>query len=496
MKLKYIIAFFPALLALSSCDLNEDTSGFSTSGNFYKTHSQCVAALNSCYMPLKSLYTGTMMIATEGATDLAYSRSATQDSDLDISPVKPRFGADVWQQCYLGIRYCNGAIAGIRDADIDDDDTKFNLLAEGMIMRAFYYWLLTSFFGDVPYYTDDVCDEATLHRISRLPRMSAIDTRNTLIEELYSFVPDMEQVRSSEVEENRAAAAMGWMLIAKMAAWNERWDDVLDACTQLESIYGDIGSYPLEDIPFRYKNTPESIFEIQHTYTAGGLVYTSTVACMCMPYPKSGSFYAGVDIPELGSNCTSWAPMQANNITVNDLFIVEEGDLRRDMCIVRGWNGVDFPDLSVSTAYFGPKFWCPNMQSNYDSNNYKVFRYADAILLKAEAYASKKEDMDIALEYLNKTRLRAGLEPFTRRSWAHITEEIRRERGRELFGEFQRKFDLVRWGIWYNATYANSRKSKLLENILPCHEYYPIPDTQVTYSGYVLDNNAYKAYGL
>ena len=69
-------------------------------------------------------------------------------------------------------------------------------------------------------------------------------------------------------------------------------------------------------------------------------------------------------------------------------------------------------------------------------------------------------------------------------------DEIQKERGRELIDEFQRKFDLVRWGIWYTQTYENTGSSSLKENIRPCHEYYPIPDTQVVYSGYALDNKA------
>ena len=120
------------------------------------------------------------------------------------------------------------------------------------------------------------------------PRMSAVDTRDYLIKELQECVPGMEQIRSSEVDDNRSGAAMGWMLIAKMAMWNKEWDTALAALENLEKIYGDLMQYPLEDIPFRYKNTPESIFEIQHTYTAGGLNYSSNVACICMPYPRTG----------------------------------------------------------------------------------------------------------------------------------------------------------------------------------------------------------------
>ena len=85
MKTKYILLILTAWIT-ASCSLQEDTEGFSTPGDFYKTKTQCQSAVNSCYIPLKNLYTYKMMIATEGVTDLMYIASGTQDAQLDISP--------------------------------------------------------------------------------------------------------------------------------------------------------------------------------------------------------------------------------------------------------------------------------------------------------------------------------------------------------------------------------------------------------------------------
>ena len=93
-------------------------------------------------------------------------------------------------------------------------------------------------------------------------------------------------------------------------------------------------------------------------------------------------------------------------------------------------------------------------------------------------------------------RGRAGSDLYEVTKWDKAEEELYNERARELFGEFQRKYDLVRWGIWYERVKEYSDFEKLKETIKPCHEFLPIPDKQVIYSDYALDNDAYKKYGL
>ena len=115
--------------------------------------------------------------------------------------------------------------------------------------------------------------------------------------------------------------------------------------------------------------------------------------------------------------------------------------------------------------------------------------------MKAEALLNLNR-CDEACNYLNITRTSAALGQVTyagvASSKVSLMEEIRKERARELVGEFQRKFDLVRWNIWYERTKMYNESTSLQSNIREYHRYWPIPADQVSYSGGALDNNEYK----
>ena len=483
-----------SLVSVLSCScLMEDTSGVVSPDIFFKTLEQCQASVNSNYIPLKSIYSFRYMIAVEGVTDLAAAKGSAQvDARLLISPASSGIGSSIWNNCYIGVRNTTCSIYGIENSSLDAEET-FRPLCEAKILRAYYYYILTSFFGDVPFYKNYVKTVADLEKVATLPRMSAVETRKALCDELLEIAPKMEQIPTCKEKGHRCGAAMAWMLIAKMSMWNEDWETALDALKKLEAIYGDLAQYPIEDIMFRNKNTRESIFEIQHQYEKGGINYSSNCASACMPYPRAVDTYTfdGVDIPELGSECTAWSPLRPNGYMKSNVMPSSVSDARRDINMVSSWGEHKF-----STTWMGPKFWCPNMYTSHDSNNYKVFRYADAVLMMSECYCEMGKFPE-SIMYLDQVRTRAGLSSYgSFKNIAKLRDEIRKERARELVGEFQRKYDLVRWGIWYSFTAQYNTYTDILENIRPCHEYYPIPDQQVVASGYNLDNNEYKKYGL
>ena len=106
--------------------------------------------------------------------------------------------------------------------------------------------------------------------------------------------------------------------------------------------------------------------------------------------------------------------------------------------------------------------------------NYKVIRYADVLLMAAEAHNRKSSPNDAkALEYLNLVRTRVGM-PSISSNGSNLTEDIWNERRSELSGEGLRFFDLVRTG----------KASTEIDNFVPGkHELFPIPQVEIDLAG-------------
>ncbi len=579
--IKYTLLSLAALV-FTACNLEEDKSSFVDHTTFYENVMQCRAAVNSCYNSMKPIFTANYMMAVEGCTDLWYCTSSTVDAILDVSPAKPQMGKNVWQYGYQGVMRCNECIDCILASNVEEEK-KMSLVAEAVVLRAFYYYILTSFFGDVPYYTERVSDIATLEKVRRLPRRDANEIRQELFDDINNYIQYLPQQRTCEDKEARAGAALGYMLMAKFMMWNQQWTEALDPLHKLEEFYGDLQQYPLHEIMWRYKNVPEGIFELQLNYAPDGVQYYGNVACIMMPPHQGNAMFNGVYMSGYGDTMPSWASLRANNYLgiFRPAYSKTPGDVKKeeqsgyaqtgiynplpltydDNDVDADLNGIKdnvfftsdqyryYVKLDVEAAttgkfsdgrvvdkriqyklglgnynvneiegndklepnqkrytfeyvrqwgvpWPGPQFWCPDITSTYDGNNYRLFRYADAILMLAECYCELGNDVE-ALKYLNMVKQRAGIAAYENfSSFEELTIEIRTERGRELAGEFMRKYDLVRWGIWYEQTYNYTNYAKLKDKMKPCHRYYPIPDTQCGLSGGALTNDEYTADGM
>lgn len=544
---KTFIIYLAILATFSSCSLKEDPTSFSEADEYYDTLTKCQTGVNSLYTNVRAMLNGTGMFqTTECASDLMIMNlSSAQNAILDISPAKPGFASNLWQGCYTGIMKANNIIyyidKGVETEKFGETEA-LELKGEAIVLRAFFYYLLTSAFGDVPYYEERVTDENRLY-ITSLPRMSATASRDSLITQLQTLIftkadggmEAFELKRSYDGNHsNRMGAAAGLIIAAKFCMWNERWEDAIKVMSYLEDIYGHYAEnpskfgldYPLTDIPYSQKYTRESIFEISNTYEAYGMQSVGNLAAYAMPSKGTGDKYDGVYIPELGEKAVISIQMRPTTWYFQTIMPYSSSDKRsgeysNESKEPRGgsgnlawrWKGYD-SDTTARTAdnqvvkwfnscsngsvrpWLGNKFWCYGMNSSSDFNNYKIFRYADVCLMLAEAHLNLGAYKEAA-DYLNITRTRAGLLPaidlmYVGGSQESLMEEIRMERARELFGEYQRKFDLVRWGIWYERTMAFNDGKYIKGYIRPCHRYLPIPEDQVTFSGGALHNEEYN----
>lgn len=575
---RIFFSVFATVSLLCSCSLDEKVISDSTLETFYKTPQECLLGLNSCYTSIRSILNNSSYFTmSECQSDLMYLKNIDQkDATLQISPAMPQFGATIWQYAYFGIMKANSVEAAVRRASFSDKE-KAPLIAEAVVLRSLFYYILTINFGDVPFYEEEVTGDNN-SRIATLPRMSASDTRNTLIAELDWWIVqqkalDMKRTNDSgNAQRYRLGAAVGLMLAGKMCMWEERWTDAITYFGLLEDIYGkgagnpagSLDRYPLSDIPFGNIQTQESILEISNLKVDFGLSLTGTLASMCTPvrqisttegeeeddddpeesetagFDTETDIYNGIGIPELGSYARTRTPVRPTYRFYKYLMPYTSTDKRLAQYDVMGkkiegaggylaWGWVGYApgdDRSVTEPkfrmfgnmkyynrpYLGNKFWCFGMRYAQDSNSYKFFRYGGVLIALAECWVMKG-DIGKACEYLNEVRRRAGLDPLDALAFTEekMLEAVRDESARELFGECQRKHDLVRWGLWYeyvlkynagpvnpddNYKESGENNTIMMRNLRPCHRYYPIPDEQITYSGGALDNKEYNAYGL
>lgn len=494
------------VISLNSCEnvLEEKPRSFVLPEHYFSNKAECTAAVNYVYSVSYGFYRVALLYVTDLTTDLAYFNGHTDPAVyFALSPSSPGTSAvAIWTHGYRGVVHANNVLSRLEKAPIDNE-TKGRLMGETSFLRAFYYYILTSSFGDVPFFFDTVMTFEDQDRIKNIPRMDAIETRKTLIADLSQYV-DSLPVKQPTESNQRVTRQAAYMLLAKMEMFNNNFEAAIPYLERVREIYGKLTeqSYPLTDTYLSKDNTPESIFEIQYIYDATGIKKNSGIANYMTPSTTAGTgIFDGVSIPFIGTTASISGSAFPTDYFINLFTKISAGldpkynrmDPRREIILGYGYDGNIFNRvLRGEKPWFGIKFWCPNMINTADGHNPRVFRYADAVLMLAECYNEIGEQSD-ALELLEEVRTRAGYTTFfSSTDYKQIQQEIREERARELMGDFQRRFDLVRWGIFYDQVRSNADIPLIRNNIKPYHKYLPIPDTEVLRTNGVLTNDEYQ----
>ncbi|MEO1009695.1 MAG: RagB/SusD family nutrient uptake outer membrane protein [Bacteroidota bacterium] len=396
-----------------------------SAAGFFETEADIEQGVVSAYDALQEQgqYGFNFMFLMEIRADDAFVESPTNSNgaqgDMDLFQVSPdNFRIrDSWNGCYNGIQRCNVVLNRI-DAVEMEATLKNTRISEVKFVRALTYFNLVRLWGNVPLVLDETEDPFDAFTIGRAP---VAEVYGQIIADLNDAVSNLPQANDIG-RANRGAAQT---LLGKVHLTLGNWEEV---STVLQQVSGfSLQPNFADNFGIANENGIESIFEVQFRAGNGeGSLYPNQVA----PVGSGEELLNGI------------GNQRGENIPSNALFdSFEPGDLRRDVSI-----GV----LSDGTTKYANKLIDIPILDNDSDLNIIVFRYADVLLMLAEALNEQAYTPDgEAFNLLNQIRNRAGLPSLTSANLpdqASFRDAVLEERRHEFVSENQRWFDLVRTG--------------------------------------------------
>ncbi len=478
MKISHIkiILIGLALFFLSACtdDFIESREPVYSidSENFFNSENDYLRGLIGAYDLLQASYINVMLGEIASDNTLSGGESPTdvigiqQIDDMIHTPVNEQL-RDIWNWMFAGVNRANYLL---EFKDKTDFEGKEIIIAEARFLRAYYNFELVKWFGPIPLKIDQrfqVGDETAIPR-------SPVEDVYALIEQDLQFAVANLTYNAPQV--GRATKGSAEALLGKVYLYQDKFP-------QAASVLGDListGQFSLLDdyddiFEAVGENSSESVFEVQYTDQQG-----AGFGCLQCSEGNVAVGFNGIrnyNGPVFDSGFSFNVPTQE----AYDAF--ENGDIRRDIAILNidAWaaqTGATFGIGNKHTGFFNRKYIARKGDLNLgdqnltNPNNYRAIRYADVLLMAAEAYNRSGLDDGRARTYLNLVRDRAGLGDVTV-SGSALTDAILRERRVELVGEGHRFFDLVRTGRAANA----------IDGFVPGkHEVFPLPIEEIQFS--------------
>ena len=416
----------------------------------------------------------------ESATDSPYIQ---QIDDMIHSAVGQGDGGlrTMWQWMYEAVNRCNYIM---EFKDKTDFPNKTSVIAQTRFLRAYYNFILVKWWGDVPMLVDKRIRLGNQYTIDRTPKAEVY----ALIEQDLIFAADNLPYVQSQA--GRATKGAAEALLGKAYLYQDKF---ADAATVLESLINN-GPHRLltpTEYPNMFErdweNNIESVFEVQYSDVDGG----SFDCFQCLEGNYASYFNGPRGFVDSTGKFDAGYSFNVPTQEVVDAF--ETGDLRLETSILDIEQYIiDNPGSSYAadqgyeqTGYFNRKIMARKGDLNMadaaltNPDNYRAIRYADVLLMAAEALNRGSISDARALGYLNEVRNRALLADAAS-SGTNLTNDIYKERRVELVGEGHRFFDLVRTG----------RAAAEIDGFqVGKHELFPIPIEEIVLSGNRWDNN-------
>lgn len=502
MKKIYILLAALALSA-SSCKrdfidlLPEDSLAPST---FYQTDAQLQAAALATYVPLRDVLVNDYFTSEMHADNTHYQPSP---GNRGTAYIYRESGADwnndanndyinsVYYHCYTGISRANILIGHLAGAQKATDAGKNKAEGQAKFLRALYYFKLVRLFGGVPLHLTEVtkADEAFL------PRASVDEVYAQIIADATDAIAKLEPPKMPQ-QTGEATKGSATVLLADVFVTLKRYGEAEILLNTLPAMAYSLvlDGYAKVFNPAN-KNGRESMFEVQYLAAEGNNNQPNPLPFQFLPRSTNTTNIIGA--PNVNTSSSGgW------NKPVPDLIeTFEPGDKRLDVAIgvAEGTYDANYlMTISANKSILGytpaagkigypyiKKFLFPAVVagSNNTSTNWPIYRYAEALLLLAEAL---NEQGKSPLTPLNDVRSRAGLNDITETNKETLRDIIFHERRVELAFENKRFHDLQRnpKGLAIMQAYATKAKatypllSPTAFDIQPYKFLMPIPQSE------------------
>ncbi|MDP6921386.1 MAG: RagB/SusD family nutrient uptake outer membrane protein [Lutibacter sp.] len=372
----------------------------------------------------------------------------------------------IWRTLYEGVNRANYLE---ENKDKLEFAGKSSLYGEVYFLRAYFYFELVKFFGDVPLFTEA---RLTAGDSGTLERTSAAEVYTQIEADLLNAISTLP---SSQAQKGRATKYAAHALLGKVYLYQDKFTEAAATLEPVVGVYSLLSDYGSQFLKAG-ENGPESVFEVQHTNTSNWWDW----GCATCGEGNFGIIHNGPRAFSGPDYASGWS----FNVPTSDLYAsFDAADTRRDASVLdivafAEATGASYAEGYEHTGYFNNKYIPRAGESGAQTelnylNNYRAIRYADVLLMAAEANVrAASPDVAKAQGYLDMVRDRAFGDTSHR---VTATEEaIWDERNFELSMEGHRFFDLVRTGQ-AAAKISGFQAGK--------HEVFPIPQQEIDISG-------------
>jgi hypothetical protein len=365
----------------------------------------------------------------------------------------------LWGAFWRSINYANTMLDRLPDMDIDEE-VKKRITGEAHAIRAMVYFYLVNWFGGMPEIT------TTLETPMEIPRQS-VESNYTLIEndllEAARLLPEKsELVSMGEQDYGRLSRGAALSLLSRAYLQQEKWAECASSTQEVISS----GEYALES-------------DYMNIFALSNEGFLNKEVIWVLP------FIAGTS-PVVEANVLQVYLWRAPEISDYNIYYEWNGDIRVTSTFFSSFESGDKRKQGLFSSTDGItdpimllKYPPDQATEGYNSGtDYQLIRYADVLLMRAEALAHL-ENLDASVAEINKVRTRAGLADLSPANFTSVSllNHIHQERRWELYFEGHAKRDMIRMDYNNLIEYIKSQSADWEEVGAERYLLLPLPSS-------------------